>query len=409
VNGCRLPRFEIDSRNCDFDLVRILAPVDKIPSLMPRTRSTPPKFLTNHVRLQEPPRKYVKGLAFSSSSQKRKQEDGDSDSIPPVKRHRLDQEGANYSAGDFVKTRFLILSDTHGKSRFPQRLPEDLSVDAVLHCGDLSECGDLEDYRNTISLLSSVSAPLKLVIAGNHDLTLDGDFWSKNSSASGADLHQQARELWTGKEAKDAGIMFLEDGFHEFALKSGATLRVYASAATPNNFGIPEWAFGYPSVEDRYNPQGKGVFYGRCSATPQTEIADELEIDIMMTHGPPKYKLDRTAGMGDSIGCPHLFRAVRRSRPKVHVFGHVHKSYGAEMVDWSSNAEEELPGDDDGEHDGIRDRSTMIGQVDSGVRRLEVKGLDTAQQTVFVNAALMGHDQELRDLPWLLEMNLKVS
>jgi hypothetical protein len=358
--------------------------------------------------LKKPPRKHVKGLAFSSASQKRKQDDGDSDFIPTVKRHHPDHEDGIYSSSTSVKTRFLILSDTHGKSSLPQPLPEDLSLDVVLHCGDLSECGDLEGYRNTISLLSSISAPLKVVIAGNHDLTLDGKFWSNNSSASGADLHRQARELWTGKEAKDAGVTFLEDGFHEFTLKSGTKLKVYASSATPNNFSVQEWAFGHPSAEDRYNPQGKGVSYGLCTATPQTDIADGVEIDIVMTHGPPKYRLDRTSGAEDSIGCPHLFRAVRRSRPKVHAFGHVHNSYGTEMVDWRLNGEEELPRDDDGQDDGIKDQRTMNGQVDSGVRRLEVKTLHTTQQTVFVNAALMGHDQELRNLPWFLEMDLKL-
>jgi Icc-related predicted phosphoesterase len=325
--------------------------------------------------LKKPPRKHVKGLTFSSASQKRKQDEDNSGSIPTVKRHHPDQEGASYSSGDIVKTSFLIFSDTHGKARLPQPLPEDLSVDVVIHCGDLSECGELQDYRNTLSLLSSISAPSKLVIAGNHDLTLDGNFWSNNSSASGADLHQQARGLWIGKEAKDAGVIFLEDGFHKFTLKSGAKLKVYASSATPNSFGVQEWAFGHPSAEDRYNPQGKGVSYGRCTATPQTDIADGVEIDIMMTHGPPKYRLDRTSGAGDSIGCPHLLRAVRRSRPKVHAFGHVHNNYGAEMVDWRLNGEEELPRDDDGEDDGIKDQQTMNGQVDSGVRRLEVKTL----------------------------------
>jgi predicted phosphohydrolase len=359
--------------------------------------------------LKKPPRKHVKGLAFSSSAQKRKQDEGNSGSIPSSKRHHPDEEVATYSAGDFMKTSFLILSDTHGKTRLPQPLPEDLSVDVVLHCGDLSECGELQDYQNTISLLSTITAPLKLVIAGNHDLTLDGEFWSKNSSASGADLHQQARELWTGKEAKGAGIVLLQDGFHEFTLNSGVKLRVYASSATPNNFGVQEWAFGYPSAEDRYNPQGTVVSYGRCTTTPQTEIADGLEIDIMMTHGPPKYKLDRTAGMGESIGCPHLFRAVRRSQPKVHAFGHVHAGYGAEMVNWSLNVEKELPQDDDGEDDGVRDKSKINGQVDSGVRRLETKTLHTTPQTVFVNAALMGHDRELRNLPWLLEIDMKLS
>jgi hypothetical protein len=100
--------------------------------------------------LKKPPRKHVKGLAFSSASQKRRQDEDNSGSIFTVKRHHPDQEGATYSSGDFMKTSFLVLSDTHGKARLPQPLPEDISVDVVLHCGDLSECGDVSWFTGVL-------------------------------------------------------------------------------------------------------------------------------------------------------------------------------------------------------------------------------------------------------------------
>jgi hypothetical protein len=50
-----------------------------------------------------------------------------------------------------------------------------------------------------------------------------------------------------------------------------------------------------------------------------------------MTHGPAKYILDDN-GEGTSCGCKHLRRALCRAKPKLHCFGHVHRSYGAQRL-----------------------------------------------------------------------------
>ncbi|KAK1851356.1 serine/threonine phosphatase [Colletotrichum chrysophilum] len=71
-----------------------------------------------------------------------------------------------------IKTRILIISDTHGASSLPgsQPLPP---VDVAIHCGDLTEESKLIEFQNTITLMKSINAPLKVMIAGNHDWTLD--------------------------------------------------------------------------------------------------------------------------------------------------------------------------------------------------------------------------------------------
>ena len=71
-----------------------------------------------------------------------------------------------------VNTRFLILSDTHGIEFGPEVVPLQ-RADVVIHCGDLTQGSTLAEYRATIRLLESLQAPLKLVIAGNHDWTLE--------------------------------------------------------------------------------------------------------------------------------------------------------------------------------------------------------------------------------------------
>ena len=33
-------------------------------------------------------------------------------------------------------------------------------------------------------------------------------------------------------------------------------------------------------------------------------------------------------------GCPDLFGAIARARPRLHCFGHIHDGWGAKMVTW---------------------------------------------------------------------------
>jgi len=93
-----------------------------------------------------------------------------------------------------VKTRFLIISDTHTASpndnggdngiAFRPPLPK---TDVLLHCGDLTMVGLLHEYEKTLDMLEGIDADLKLVIAGNHDITLVRKF-NRNKKLQSADL-----------------------------------------------------------------------------------------------------------------------------------------------------------------------------------------------------------------------------
>lgn len=85
-------------------------------------------------------------------------------------------------------------------------------------------------------MLKAADAELKLVIAGNHDISLDEEFWrvrgrkmmrkELREGKEEMEIPVLARELWTGEEARKYGIRYLEEGVHEFRLRSGARLRV---------------------------------------------------------------------------------------------------------------------------------------------------------------------------------------
>ncbi|TVY39173.1 putative rhamnogalacturonate lyase C [Lachnellula subtilissima] len=325
------------------------------------------------------PQKAPKGLVFNSISPKRNLDESSSpDHGPKVKRQRETSPPPQLS----VKTRILILSDTYGVVALPERITE--PVDIVLHCGDLSQGGELDSYRKTIALLSSIKAPLKL--------------------PEGVHIPSEARAIWNEKEAQDAGIKLLETGMHELILENGGMLRIYASSATPIPIQGADWAFGYETNEDIYNPAGTGISYGINTSTPRTEIPDDTKVDIMMTHGPAKYQLDKMRN-GDSVGCPHLFRALRRIRPRVHAFGHVHNSWGVSRILWEEKRWP-LPADDDGFDDGVKGKKAVRVSDTNDVQLIESMERNEGMETLLINAALMGDGGKLERVPWVIEMDL---
>ncbi|PWY70486.1 hypothetical protein BO70DRAFT_139168 [Aspergillus heteromorphus CBS 117.55] len=130
-----------------------------------------------------------------------------------------------------INSRFLILSDTHG-TPISFKVLQHEHLDIVLPCGDLTHGSKLSEYRDTIQLLQSIPIPLKLLVAGNHDFTLDGPTYTNKiteAEACGIDFpliqkqyghHGEARALID--TAKDPGIVFLDERSHRFDLPNGA-------------------------------------------------------------------------------------------------------------------------------------------------------------------------------------------
>lgn len=305
------------------------------------------------------------------------------------------------------QVRFLVISDTHEydytnvttPSKHGFRGDAIPTADVVLHCGDLTENGSLESYSKVIEQLGTIDAELKLVIAGNHDLSLHKDHFLQHGGTTTE--HEEAVKLWTHTRAKELGIHYLEEGMHTFTLRNGATFTLYASPWTPK-YGLS--AFQYKSNEDRYNLESPA--WATNIGTAQSRILGNTKIDIMMTHGPPKYILDNTED-GSSAGCEHLRRAVCHARPRLHCFGHVHTGWGAQKVSWNTSAALKV-----GEEDACLQPSPkeFVGQNSSrkrGYATARTEGMVHGEQTLFVNAAI--EDKEWTNAPWLVTLDLPVK
>ena len=179
---------------------------------------------------------------------------------------------------------FVAISDTHG---YHDRL-EVPDGDVLIHGGDLTKHGRLEDVEAFDRWLAGLPHRHKIVIAGNHDFCFQH-------------RPREARALLRH-------AIYLEDRAVEVE-----GVKFYGSPWQPEFF---DWAFNLPR--------------GPALAAVWAKIPDDTQ--VLITHGPPLGIGDLTH-RGPHVGCEDLLRRVRQVRPRLHVFGHIHEAAGRYDVD----------------------------------------------------------------------------
>lgn len=127
------------------------------------------------------------------------------------------------------RTSFLCISDMHGGNFDVLTRP----VDVLLVCGDIVSKPNktlVEQVELTVGKLDEVNAGLMLIIVGNHDEPLDASLDGRRE-----DAEEQRKAML--KMSQEKGIIYLEEGRHEWTLADGARLKLYASPATPRANG----------------------------------------------------------------------------------------------------------------------------------------------------------------------------
>nr|POE88285.1 putative rhamnogalacturonate lyase c [Quercus suber] len=218
------------------------------------------------------------------------------------------------------KLRIVCVSDTHNAAPGEgYTLP---AGDVLIHAGDLTNQGSLAELRKAVEWLEKADYAAKIVVAGNHDLSLDAGY-NAEKHATGwtvqAERVEKCRELLEG-----AAITYLQHAAAgvEVAGK-GVTLRVFGSPFSPDRGG-QNWAFQYDAEE-----------------------AEELwravpgNVDVLVTHTPSLGLRDQSDHWKDG-GCASLRGVMRRVRPMLHVCGHCHQGRGVEIVRWREAGEEDV-------------------------------------------------------------------
>jgi len=177
--------------------------------------------------------------------------------------------------------KIVALSDTHSRHRL-LKLPKG---DVLLHAGDVSYHGDKREIEDFLQWFGQLPFAFKIFIAGNHDFFFERE------------------KLSAIKKMLPPTVHYLMD--EEVSING---IKIWGSPYTPKFY---RWAFnkqrGEPLAE-----QWKKI---------------PADVDILLTHGPVYGILDLTPNE-QHAGDKDLLREVLCIKPKAHVCGHIHESYG---------------------------------------------------------------------------------
>lgn len=176
--------------------------------------------------------------------------------------------------------KLVLLSDTH---TFHDQVvvPEG---DVLVHAGDMCSEGSVREAQACLDWLDAQPHKHVVAIAGNHD--------------------------WAFVEYKS----WLKFGRIQYLENTGTEIDGVKFWGSPVQPTFCDWAFNV----DRGAPIRH--FWNMIP----------LNIDVLITHGPPWGVLDQSVPCkSPHLGCEELANRVQTVEPLVHVFGHIHGGYGS--------------------------------------------------------------------------------
>lgn len=210
--------------------------------------------------------------------------------------------------------RIVCISDTHNN------IPEDVPPgDILIHAGDMTNEGSIEEIQRQVDWLASLPHKEVVVISGNHDTYLDPRTRPSLSEdkRTGTIDWKRVHYLQHRRLSLTLTIESSNSETERTRLLSGSRhrrIRIYGAPQIPACGPMSIHAFQYERGRDAWS-----------------ETVPE-DTDILITHTPPKYHMDLPLPSG--MGCEHLMAEVKRVKPALHVFGHVHWGAGQEVVWW---------------------------------------------------------------------------
>eukprot|EP00802_Teleaulax_amphioxeia_P014439 Tamp_14504.p1 GENE.Tamp_14504~~Tamp_14504.p1 ORF type:complete len:467 (-),score=43.02 Tamp_14504:225-1415(-) len=198
-------------------------------------------------------------------------------------------------------------------------------ADVLIHAGDFTMKGSEGEVESFAQFLAQLPHPYKIVVAGNHDVSLDEAYYARSDVKKRWKLQSAPTNLphRLKLRLRDAGVIYLDEESAQITTRD-ATIQVFGSGIQPRHH---DWAF------QRARGAEIRASWQRIPTNTQ----------LLVTHGPPLGRGDRLLQPGieetavqvpcgerdvDSVraGCADLLEEVRdRVRPRLHVFGHVHR------------------------------------------------------------------------------------
>jgi len=194
------------------------------------------------------------------------------------------------------RVRFVCISDTHSTHR-KVTIPDG---DVLICTGDFTRHGERETVEDFNSWLKTLPHKHKLLVYGNHDLSMDEEFLKHN------------RDTWDkynkGQDPEGITKLITEAKILDGELVEIEGMKIYG-----------------------LNIMSHGIGLCACARDRETLMKEYAKIppslDVLLTHQPP-WGLGDTTFLGSLVGCPLLRQEVEKKRPAFHVFGHIHEGYG---------------------------------------------------------------------------------
>ena len=188
--------------------------------------------------------------------------------------------------------KLCMISDTHEKHR-QLKIP---NCDVLIHAGDISFRGDLEVLKDFNAWLEELQIDgiinEAIVIAGNHDLTLE-------------DIPDAARPCLSD-------CIYLEDEAVSVYDGSDKEWKIYGSPWSKRFF---DWGFNADEPD-----------------LAKHLVKAPFDTEILITHGPPLGFLDINRE-GEHCGSKALYDFIMDRQPKLVVCGHIHEGYGLAFIE----------------------------------------------------------------------------
>lgn len=189
--------------------------------------------------------------------------------------------------------------------------------DILFHTGDHSMLGQPDEVYPFLEWLAAQKYEHKVFIAGNHDWgwePLNEGFDEEEWMFRGHTLVKKGLDKEYEKAAKDLGLIYLNNSGVQIE-----DVHIYGSPyseeiKTGSKLHRNMWAFNYWNDAEH-----------DWSHIPSNT-------DILLTHCPPFAILDQC--YSNRVGSESLLnRIVQSTKPKFHLFGHIHEAHGRLELD----------------------------------------------------------------------------
>jgi hypothetical protein len=203
--------------------------------------------------------------------------------------------------------RIVGISDTHNLNLLRKMNIIVPDGDVLIHCGDATMKGSYRELCDFAEWFKWQPHKHKIFVAGNHDLGLDPNLTPPLAL-------QQNKELFK---------------FCHYLDDSGVEIDGVKFWGSPWQPWFMSWGFNLP----------------RGAALKEHWDKIPMGTDVLITHSPPYGILDKvyrghtwdhktqtTRATYEYVGCRDMLEAVQRVKPKFHLFGHIHGTYGCQQV-----------------------------------------------------------------------------